>query len=161
MRPRVIATLEYLLVALSCGVWAALLLLPESWAVVPEYMVACNVALIVAALVILAAAIRRIWARLGRRSLPVAAVLLFIACLLTAGPIEDLEYQLREASSEGFYYGGGWLCSTHVDNIAAGPAGNDRVYVLQDYCVPDGPQGAPRAYLRRGDSPLMQRHPGK
>lgn len=139
------------------ALWIANNALPEGIAVVPEYIAFRNALLLIAALVILVVLARQAWLWLRWWSIPIDVILLGLALLPVGLVAEDLLWQLQPAPSEGFLYHGGFgLCGTHVAHATQNLGSGDRSYVLQQYCVPGGPERR-TTYIRNGSSPFMRK----
>jgi hypothetical protein len=139
------------------ALWIAPKALSGTLAVVPEYIAFCNALLLIAALVVLVVLARHAWLWLRWWSIPIDVVLLGLALLPVGLVAEDLLWQLQPAPSEGFLYRGGFgLCGTYVVGATQNLESGDRSYVLQEYCIPDGPERR-TTYIRSGASPFMRK----
>jgi hypothetical protein len=147
-------TLQLTVLVLSVSVWLAAISQPAHLAVAPEYVAACNAVLVISLVASLGVVGHVLWMLMGRACVLVIVPLAYGALIIGSGPAAQFQVQTAPPSSEGFMYDGGWMCSRHVDVIYAGPAQGERTYVLQQYCVPDGPEQR-TAYRRRGGSPFM------
>lgn len=68
---------------------------------------------------------------------------------------EDLVAQMKPQPSEGFMYRGGFgVCGTLVVSSSALAERNERLYVLETHCIPDGLEERV-TYVRKGNSFLM------
>jgi hypothetical protein len=152
---RIVARVEWGALALSGLVCTGVIFTPSGWAVVPEWIVAVELTFALSTLTVAVLCSRRLWLWIGRRSLAITFVPNVVAALLVGSTGDEIVLRLRSSPSEGFLYSSGWMCSTNVDGVFLSAGTNDRVYVLQDYCIPDGPEGV-RVYRRHGSSLLMQ-----
>jgi hypothetical protein len=147
--------LEWTTLLASIALWVSTAALPAGIAVVPEYVPVHNMLLLITALSAFTVLVRFTWHWIRWWSIPIDVVVLGLA-LLPLGLIgEDLISQLQPAPSEGFFYRGGFgICSTHVGSTSQMQDPGMRLYVLQEYCVPDGAERRTE-YVRHGASPFM------
>ena len=156
---RRLTRVEWVALGASIAFWIASAALPEGIAVVPEYVTLHNILLLSTALVAFAVPARHMWRWLRWWSIAIDVVVPGLTLLPLGLIAEDLISQLQPAPSEGFFYRGGFgICGTHVASKSQMRGPGIRVYVLQEYCVPDGAERRAE-YVRHGASPLMHEVP--
>jgi hypothetical protein len=155
--PTRVSKIEWMTAGAATALWIGSNTLPEGVAVAPEYVTFHNALLLIAVVAAFTIVVRQVWLRLRWWSIPIDVVLLGLMLLPIGLVLETFLSQLRPPSEEGFLYRGGLgLCSTHVAGTSLNRKSGQQLYVLQQYCVPDGPEKR-TTYSRKGASPFMHR----
>lgn len=158
MQTTKVSKIEIAGLAFSVSIWLVAIALSASKVlVVPECSVVANVLLLLSLLAFAAVVFRQLWRRLRWWwSIPIGIIVSYGTLLVALFPGQELRLQLGPASDEGFFYADGFgVCGTYVDGIFENATGGRRIYVLQQYCIPDGPE-AGDTYQRLGLIPLMK-----
>jgi hypothetical protein len=156
VRPGVVSKFEIACFAVSVVIWLIALCVPANLALVPEYVTRANFVLLLSAVLVLLIASRQLWLWWRWWSIPVDIALLGTAIFPLSMVGNDVIEQLQPPPSEGFMYSGGFLCSTHVDRVSQKPDSQERLYVLVEHCIPDGPVSRV-TYVRNGTNLFMRR----
>jgi hypothetical protein len=135
--------------------FAGLASLPGHWAVVPEWISAANAISLLSVSIVVVVLARWLWLWIRWWSLPITLALTVIAVLLACWPAQDLVDRMRANPAEGFLYSSSLACGVGVDGVLGNASTHDRIYVLQQYCVPDGPEER-TVYVRHGSNVLME-----
>lgn len=131
-------------------------MLRRMYAVAPEWISAVDVTAALVSLAIAALAARWLWRWIRWWSLPISLAVTLVAVVIAVSSTDDLLTRMRQPPEEGVYYSGSFVCSTSLKSVFRNARTNDdRIYVLQRSCIPDGPEDR-TFYKRHGSSPLMR-----
>ena len=157
MRRPLVGTTERVMLGLGLLICAIPATLPRDLAFVPEYVALWNAALLISIVVVFGVVARQTWLWFRWWSIAISIALLFVAAFPAALVAEDLIAQLEPEPSEGFMYRGGFgICGTYVVSTSTHTERNERLYVLERHCVPDGLEES-TTYVRKGASILMRK----
>jgi hypothetical protein len=157
MRGRLVGRTGFVMLGLGVLIGAISSALPGDVAFVPECVALWTAVLLIAIVVVYLVLARQIWLWLRWRSVAISIPLLFVAAFPATPLVEDLTAQLRPPPSEGFMYRGGFgICGTYVVSASTMTERNERLYVLERHCIPDGLEER-TTYVRNGRSILMRK----
>lgn len=157
MQLRTVRGLELAALTLGAAAWTTFLRAPDGIAVVPEYVAVGNAILLLATAAMVMVVVRRLWLWLLWWSLPLSFLVLSAAILPSLPVADDLAAQLSPAPRQGFTYSAViGACGTFVTRTVESPVTDQRFYVLEQHCFPDGVEHTD-VYVRQGASVLMRR----